>query len=276
VGVRLSPDGTRAALMTEDTDSNIWMLDLGRETLTRLTFGQGSSTFAVWSSDGHRIIFSSTRGSPTFNLYAQAADGSGPVERLTTSGDQQFPNAFIDETQIIGTEMFDTTQTDVVVYRKTDTPGSWRMEPLVRTTANDGQAAVSPDGHYLAYESDESGRSEVYVRPFPQVNEGRWQVSTSGGSNSSWSRTGRELFYVDPSGSLMAAPVQLSPSTFSSGRPSKVIDLGSDNPVYDVTPDGQRFLVVKKPVLASQDHAPTKMLVVLNWFEELKARVPTK
>jgi serine/threonine-protein kinase len=138
------------------------------------------------------------------------------------------------------------------------------------------RAEISPDGRYLAYELNESGRPQVHVRPFPQVNGGRWQISTRGGTRPAWSRDGRELFYIDESMTLMRVPVQTSGPILSTGTPTKVVDTkyAQPNPSrhYDVSPDGRRFLVLKATA-TDPNTTPASMVVVLNWFEELKARV---
>ena len=154
-----------------------------------------------------------------------------------------------------------------------------RVEPLVRTTFIEGLAAMSPNGRYLAYQSNESGRVEIFVRPFPQVDDGRWQISTGGGTRPLWSRDGRELFYLDLTNRLMAVPMQTSGTTFAAGTPVRVLEtayltpLASYDRPYDVAPDGQRFLMIKEN---SPSATAGRMVVVVNWSEELKRLVPTR
>ena len=134
---------------------------------------------------------------------------------------------------------------------------------------------LSPDGHWLAYQSNESGRFEIAVRPFPNAAAGHWTISTSGGTRPLWARSGTELFYLDGAGAMMRVPVQMAP-TFSAGTPAKLFDTryvtGQTGRSYDVSPDGQRFLMIKA---AGAEQAPS-MVVVLNWLEELKAKLPAK
>jgi eukaryotic-like serine/threonine-protein kinase len=140
----------------------------------------------------------------------------------------------------------------------------------------------SPNGRYLAYVSAGGpGQSdEVYVRPFPQVDSGRWQVSTKGGTRPVWARSGRELFYLDPSNTLTAVPVQTSGSTFSAGKPAKVFDAKYSSPFpprpYDVSADGKRFLMLKDSAAGTPNATPASMVVVEHWFEELEQRVNGK
>ena len=149
--------------------------------------------------------------------------------------------------------------------------GSPTAEPLVQTNAVELNGEVSPDGRWLAYESTESGRPEVYVRPFPDVAGGRWQVSNSGGSRPAWARNGRELFYEDQDGGMTAAPVAPGP-TFSAGVPVRLFDAravligGTTLRSWDPAPDG-RFLMVQDDGLTTA----LPLLIVLNWVEELKA-----
>ena len=136
---------------------------------------------------------------------------------------------------------------------------------------------MSPDGRWLAYQSNESGRDEIYVRPFPNIDSGRWQVSTGGGTRPAWGPNGRELFYLAADGKLMAVPVQ-SGATYSAGTPQVVVNTAYLNPqlgrTYDVSPDGKRFLMIKDA--STQPASPRQLVVVLNWFEELKRLVPKK
>jgi serine/threonine-protein kinase len=155
-----------------------------------------------------------------------------------------------------------------------------RVEPSAQSLFDGTWAEFSPDGRYLAYTWSESGRSEVYVRPFPQVDRGRWQISTAGGTRPAWARNGRELFYLDASNTLTAVPVQTSGSTFSAGKPAKVFDAKYAQPYparyYDVSPDGQRFLMIKDSAASDPNATPASMVVVLNWTEELKRLVPVR
>jgi serine/threonine-protein kinase len=147
----------------------------------------------------------------------------------------------------------------------------------VQTPSIDYNPEVSPDGDYVAYQSNESAREEIYVRPFPRVNEGRWQVSTDGGVHPVWARNGRELFYLDSYNVLTAVPVRRSGGGLTFGNPVKLFAIAVPGPYtprpYDMAPDG-RVLLVKENGPA--DRSPARMIVVLNWQEELKRRVPIK
>jgi hypothetical protein len=157
--------------------------------------------------------------------------------------------------------------------------GKGQSTPLIQTTFAEGLAEVSPDGRWLAYQSNESGQNQIYVRPFPDVNSGRWQVSPSGGTHPAWARSGRELFYRDAAGALTTVSIQTTPA-FSAGNPTKLFDTRYHSALnmrsYDVAPDGRRFLMIKDVPAASQqsDVRPASIVVVLNWVEELKARLP--
>jgi Tol biopolymer transport system component len=226
------------------------------------------------------------------NLFAQAADGSGTVERLTTGQNAQSAS-FIspDGAGIVGWDNSPTTAGDIVWFRLGDPASrsvsgpasdssSAQVEALIRTPFIEINPEISPDGRYLAYQPNESGPSEIYVRPFPKVNDGRWQVSTAGGTSPLWAQNGRELFYLDLANTLTAVPVQTSGAKFTAGNPASVLDTayaeapGNSRP-FDVSPDGQRFLMIKE-VAGDQDAKPAGLVVVLNWLEELRQRVPVR
>jgi serine/threonine-protein kinase len=266
------------ALDVRDQENDIWVWDLGRATLTRLTFDRGLDSFPVWTRDGRRIAFSSTRGvAAGSNLYWQTADGTGTVERLRESAEPntQFPTSFSpDGTRLLFVEFGSTTGADIGIL---PLEGERRATPLLQTTAQEGYARVSPDGRWVAYESNESGRNEIYVRPFPEVNGGRWQVSTAGGFDPLWGRDGRELFYFVASGTVMATPIQPGTgATFAAGNPRVVFDGRYVEQGYDVSPDGQRFLMIKDARPTGEGPPPSQFIVVQNWLEELKRLVPTK
>jgi serine/threonine-protein kinase len=243
----------------------------------------------VWASDGRRVIFSSSRAGPP-NLYWQPADGTGTPERIATTGLRQVPDSVTpDGSQLILTEASPEARDDLKLLRLSDPSqgvdaGKARTQPLVQTPFAERNGEVSPDGRWLAYESNESGEYQVYVRPFPNANGGRWQVSTKGGTKPKWTSNGRELVFFSD-GFVTSVAVQTS-ATFSAGNPTKLFDTryfpGNAERTYDVTRDGQKFLMIKdaaKPAAAQTPagaEAPTNMVVVLNWSEELKQRVPTR
>jgi len=272
---RLSPDDTRVAIDIRDQENDIWTWDLARQTLARLTFDRGHDRYPVWTPDGRRIIFSSTRGGP-FSLYGRTADGTGTDERLTISPPShlQFgPTSFSpDGTRLVFTENVPRTGEDLMLLFLDGTP---RTEPLLQTSFAERNGEISPDGRWLAYESNESGQDEIYVRPFPKVGDGRWQISTGGGTIPLWARSGRELFYRDEA-SIMSVSVQTTPM-FTTGNPTKLFEgpyfLAPGSGSYDVSVDGQRFLMIKDNTAGDQTTTSGSIVVVLNWFEELKAKL---
>jgi serine/threonine-protein kinase len=160
------------------------------------------------------------------------------------------------------------------------TGGAHRVTALVQSSFAERNAVVSPDGRWLAYEANDSGQLEVYVRPYPEVSTGRWQVSTGGGTRPLWSRTGRELFYVSPAGAILRVGVEQAPS-WPATTPTMVVKEGyATNPVaivgrsYDISPDGRRFLVLKPS--SDPNAAPPQLVVVQHFDEELRRLVPTK
>ncbi len=278
VSPRIAPDGTRVAVSAGDEQSDIWIWDLARATLTRATLDPATDTYPVWTPDGRRLIFSSERMGAR-NLFWQEANGTGTVERLTDSPNQQDATAVSpDGKQLIFHESTPTpTGRDIM---QVDLDGAHRVTPLVRTPFTEENGIISPDGRWLAYEANDSGRLEVYVRPYPDVNVGRWQVSTGGGNRPLWARNGRELFYLSPSGSLMSVTVENGP-TWTASVPTMLLkqSLFVSSPgatvgrTYDVSADGQRFLMIKQGT-SEQTAAPPQIIVVQNWVEELKRLVP--
>jgi eukaryotic-like serine/threonine-protein kinase len=289
---RISPEGTRVVINIYDQENTeIWIWDLARETLRRLTFSPGMDGMPFWTPDGRQIIFHSER-TGVGNLYSQAADGNGTADSLTTSPNPQWPTAISpDGTWLAAFDHLPRRHSDIIFFplrRPVIRPGAGPSpgislsspKPADETRFPGWFAEFSPNGRYVAYQSDESGQLEVYVRPFPQVDHARWQISMAGGSRPAWSRSGRELYYIDGSNTLTTVPVQMSGLTFSAGKPEKMFDAkyAAPNPGrhYDESLDGQRFLIVKSSGEDSNPNVtPASMVVVLNWFEELKQRVPT-
>ena len=289
---RVSPDGTRVALDIRDQESDIWIWDLMRQTLTRLTFGTTQDTYPVWSPDSRRVFFASSRGGQVNNIYWQAADGTGVPERLTESRHPQFPHAITrDGTEIVvreipeGGDIVQGGASDLMrlVIGSEDHSPSGAVKtgtPLIKTPFNELNAELSPDDRWLAYESDESGRYEVYVRPFPNVDSGRWQVSTGGGRMPVWARSGNELFFASPEGSIQGVRLEHA-SSWRSSTPAKVLQsspayyllpAGAVGRTFDVAADGKHFLMIKNASAEAQ--VSQRLVVVQNWTEELKRRVP--
>ena len=276
VAARLSPDGTQVALDVRDQENDVWIWNLARNTLTRLTFDPGFDRYPVWTPDGRRIVFSSQRAGGG-SLFWQAADGTGAAERLTEGSSVQYVTSIsADGTKLVFDDL-GPSQTDI---RMLALDGDRRAAPLVATTFSERNADLSADGRWMAYRSNESGRNEVYVRPFPGVDSGRWQVSTGGGTDPRWAPDSRELFYVNAEGRIVAVPVQPGPG-FVAGNPQVVVDgsftttiPGLIGRLYDVSRDGQRFLLLKGAEGAEQKAAPRQIVVITNWFEELRQRVP--
>jgi len=272
VNPRISPDGRRVAVGITEQERQVWLYDVSRGTLTRLTFQGNNNLVPFWTPDGKRIAFTSNKEGQR-NLFWELADGSGGLERLTTSEQLHIPGSWSPDGQLLAySEVNPTTGFDIWVLGLRDR----KAQPFLQTQFNESTPQFSPDGRWLAYVSDESGRKEIYVQPYPGPG-GKWQISTEGGVEPLWNRNGRELFYRSEN-KMMSVEIATKPS-FSAGTPKKLFEgayqllSGISTPNYDVSPDGQRFLMLK-PVEQSQA-GPTQINVVLNWFEELKQKVPT-
>ena len=272
---RISPDGTKVALEVLDQVSNIWIWDFTRETLTRLSFEPTGDFYPVWTPDGRRVVFESHR-SGEGNLFAKSADGTGEVERLTESPTHQSPLSISPNGEWIVFQ--DGLGPRSLALLPSNGERSW--ESLLESGFDESNGEISPDGRWIAYQSDASGLDEIYVQPFPNVDEGRWLISTGGGSRPLWAPDGRELFYLAPGGEVMAVPVQTEP-TFTAGNGEVVVEgsyaVFAAGRTYDIAPDGQHFLMIKHGATTDTDDpfpGLTRLQVVLNWHQELLERVP--
>ena len=264
---RLSPDGQRVAVAVQSSlNTDIWIYDIGRGTRMRLTV-EGGNASPVWTPDGTRVTFSSIRDGPQ-DLYWKPADGSGQAELLLNMNSQNnlVPTSWSPDGESLA--FYDTSGArDIWTL-----PREGDASTFVATAFNERSPMFSPDGRWLAYVSDESGRDEIYVKPYPGPG-GKWPISTEGGTEPQWSADGRELFYR-LGDKMMVVGVQSEPA-FSSGRPQLVFEgpyltdlFATSN--YDISPDGQRFLMIKE-----EEGQQDQINVVLNWTEELKRLVPT-
>ncbi|MDR3722704.1 MAG: protein kinase [Candidatus Acidoferrales bacterium] len=214
---RISPDGRQVTMTIGEQERDVWLYNLARDTLTRLTFEGSTNAYPIWTPDGKRIAFLSNRDGPN-NFYWQLADGSGGLERLTTSEYTQAPQSWSPDGQLVAfIEINATTGYDIWVLRI----GDRKAQPFLRTPFNESAPEFSPDGRWLAYVSDESGRFEIYVQPYPGPG-GKWQISTDGGTEPVWNRNGRELFYRSGD-KMMAAAVATQPSFFA-GKPRMLFE----------------------------------------------------
>jgi len=299
---RLSPDGRRLAIEIEAGTRDLWVYDFAREALTRLTF-EGNNGYPTWTPDGKKIAFQSFRaGRTALGLFWKLADGTGAEASLPTGEYNAGPGSWTPDGKVLAFwELNPSTLRDIWALPMEGDPrqaGTEGRKPrlFLRAPFNETAPTFSPDGRWLAYVSDESGRNEVYVQPFPGPGGpppvgsssqgaqspgsgpqgGKWQVSTEGGTGPVWNRNGRELFYRIGD-RMMAVDVTAQPA-FAAGKPRLLFEARYDpdpgasyRANYDVAPDGQRFLMVKGPETTSQ---LTQVNMVLDWFEELKRRVP--
>jgi serine/threonine-protein kinase len=272
---QLSPDGRRIALDVRDEENDIWVFDLERASLQRLTFDPGLNRGPVWSPDGARIAFSRDVDGDE-EVYWQAWDGSGVPEQLTQGSETMvMPSDISADGQLaFFSPAFAPRDVMVVSIGGGASPGT----VVLGGPASEENATLSPDGHWLAYQSNESGQIEVYVRPFPDVEGGRWQISTGGGNRPRWSRSGDELFYYfgDSLTGLMAMAVETE-SGFRAGTPQRLFQGSYEAPqqfrqAYDVSPDDQRFIMIKRVEVDYADQP--QIIVVQNWLEELERLVP--
>ncbi len=267
---RLSPDGRRVAVTIQEPQEGrqaIWVLDLDRATRTLLTVEGEINRWPVWTHEGTRIAFTSTRGGSLYDLFWKPVDGSGDAQRLVTSENVKIPISWAAPRQTLAYyEMFGYA--DIRVLPPEGEPSALETIPF-----DERSPMFSPDGSWLAYVSNESGQDEVYARPYPGPGS-RVLISTDGGVEPVWSRDGRELYYRQDE-QMMVVSIEegaaLAPGTprvlFTAPYTFGVLYRG--NPSYDVSPDG-RFLMIRSE---ADDTMSPRLHVVLNWFEELKAKV---
>jgi len=276
----LSPDGKRVALDVIGVASpDIWIKQLPSGPLSRLTFDGLGSIRPQWTPDGGSVLYVSTPDSGSQSIWKKRADGSAAAELVWQVPGRQLAEATMsrDGQWLIYRQVEANGNRDVYAVR----PGrDTAAIPLLVAPYSESGAALSPDGRWLAYSSNESGQDEIFVRPFPNTGAGRWQVSTRGGSAARWAHSGKELFFEAPSGDLMVVSVTPG-ATFAPGEPRRLLALGGGLfnstivPYYDLTPDDKRFLMVR---LAAVNQAPGagQLVVVDNWDVELKAKMGKK
>jgi serine/threonine-protein kinase len=263
----VSPDGGRLAIAISGAQNrDLWIKQLDQGPLDRLTFTEGQDHRPWWTPDGNSLVFITERGESR-DAYRLRADGVGQAE-LVLDLDGAINQAFFSpdgEWLVYRTGRLDALD----IYARRVQGDTATVSLLARPDVNEHSPALSPDGRWLAYVSDESGRWEVYVRPFPDIDAGRWLVSVDGGSEPIWSNSGRELFYKATDATLIAADVNPG-EPFSVGERRELFStLGyysyAYQPQYDVSADDERFVMIRM----STGGDANQFIVVQNWFQEL-------
>jgi tRNA A-37 threonylcarbamoyl transferase component Bud32 len=267
----LAPDGKALAVtLQRGVNQDIWVKQLPTGPFSRITFGDTARFRAGWSGDGRSLVYIGDNGSGAGLPLRSRADGTGRPEPLLRSS-FGFGQAFESRDGrwlVLRRALNEPGAGDIYAAKLGDTT----LVPLLTSPATETGPALSPDGRWLAYVSDESGTPEVYVRPFPDVASARWQVSLNGGTLPVWARSGGELFYIN--GRQEMTSVEVRPgATFSAGEPRTLFpasgyNVASSANAYDVAPDGRRFLMAR-PLSGPSE---TELVLVQNWFQELKAR----
>jgi eukaryotic-like serine/threonine-protein kinase len=278
-----SPDGKRLALDIGDgKKDDIWVYEWERGTLTRLTFGNADNSDPVWTPDGREITYSSLESNGASNLYRKRADGAGDAQRLTESKSRQFPESWHPAGKVLAFRQFNPeTSSDIMTLQVEGNQASGSKpgepKPFLNSPLTEMASAFSPDGRWLAYQSNDTGEFEVYVRPFPGPG-GKWQISTGGGVLPKWSRNGKEFFYRTTDSKIMVASYAAVGDSFQAGKPELwspgqfTQRLGYSN--FDLHPDGKRFAVLKSPNAGETSQA-NKVTFIFNFFDELRRKAPS-
>ncbi len=270
----LSPDGSKLAFALESNGvGDIWVLDLARHTKTRVTFGPQYSDWPIWWPDGKSIVFDYGSSSNGDTLYRQNADGTGSKEKLLdTPGITEIPFSVSPDGRYLAYMRSDpksSTGLDIwVLPMFPDKSGEQKPFPAVATNFTDVAPSFSPDGKWLAYANNETGRQEVYIQPFPS-GAGRWQVSTSGGTRPNWRKDGKELFFFEADGQIMAVDVAQSGASLQLGTPHallKATTVSSTNGPYTVSADGKKFVMNTVPPQSVTE----PLTLITNWPADLK------
>jgi Tol biopolymer transport system component len=276
-GLVLSPDGTHAAGRdaAQTLPGDIWLLDFARGVRTRLTFHQGDGSYPVWSPDGSRIFFST--GNPMDTIFEKAVNGAGEDrELLKIPGEAKIPSSASRDGHFLLYHAANVPKTgsDLWVLPLDGQGANRKPVLLLGTDFNERYASFSPDGRWIAYMSNESGREEIYVRPFvssgssgPALGEGKWQVSKDGGALPKWRDSGKEIVFMGLNDAMMAVDVNGSGAAFQMGTPQRLFTART-NQGWDVTADGKRFLMTAPPGQGAATQTP--ITVVLNWQADLK------
>jgi Tol biopolymer transport system component len=270
-GVSLSPDGSRVAVSRTDAgNSDIWLHEFARGISNRLTFDPAMDWLPVWSPNGDRIIFRSAREGRS-NLYQKAASGAGAEEVFYKSNEITIPEDWSRDGRFL---LYSTGLGGVHLWYL-PLEGERKPVPYLKTEFNESQGRFSPDSRFIAYTSNASGRQEIYVQPFPTAAGGKWPVSNGGGVEPRWRGDGKELFYISTDSKMMAVAVSTSP-TFTATPPKVLFHVpisgGGNIHIslrYDVTADGQKFLVNTVPAQREGKNV-TPITVMLNWQAALK------
>jgi Periplasmic component of the Tol biopolymer transport system len=268
----LSPDGKRIAVDVADPKTNnadIWIMDLSRGTLSRFTFDNANVGVPCWSPDGTKISFSSSHLGHV-DIYQRDSSGAGNPEVLLKSDVDKWVDDWTHDGRYLVFENLDRkNHYDLWVLPKF---GDQKPFPILQTQFNETHAQVSPDGKWIAYVSDETGRAEVFVRSFPVTTAGKWQISTGGGDSPQWRRDGKELCYFSADKKLMSVDVN-SGSTFEPSAPTALFEVPIEDTSitgvrnqYLLSPDGQRFFINK----ISEQQKPSPITVVINWAAQFK------
>jgi serine/threonine-protein kinase len=280
VNPRISPDGSYIAVTVPQQptlipDMDLWVYSLVDDSRTRLTFNESVSPGPIWSPDGKHLIFAKDAEKYVSNLFTIAVDGSGSIDRLTSSDGYMIASsswAFKSEVLMV-TECISPARHNCRIGNL-NIKGNKQFEPLHDSEFSEANPMLSPDGQWLAFESNRSGENEVWISSFPEISN-QWLVTNGGGTMPKWSPDGTLLYYLSRN-IMMAVPIKTSPN-FDSGTPKALFDLneyrnsggkGIWSPGYDVAPDG-RFLVAR---LVSEEKP--EIVVVVNWFDELARLVP--
>ena len=276
--LRMSPDGTRLALAT---DLDVWTYDFNRATLSRLTTNPASDTRPLWTPDGQRVVFTSDRAG-YLELYWRPGDGAGSDERLLTRAkdliDLRAENWSPDGKQLLLVEVSSSAPRVECVIEEMPVERPSTVKILVKNDFCNDHPAISPDGHWMAYQSSLSGRNEIYTERYPELGD-RQQISTEGGRNPFWSGDGHELFFETPDFRHVLAVSVQSARSIVFGRPHDLFNIftaspsGGGNRPIDIAPDG-RFLIISGGQ-ADGDVPPSNIVLVQNWTEELKRLVPS-